>query len=238
MVYDLLNLILKAFGFDLPSADGFANLLAKRGDLGVLMILGMTASPLVAEWEEAETWSGVAGAPAEWQVVESWTGTVRDPVVPGKPVLVSPADGTITNDNTPTFTWIAGTYATSHRLAIDDDPNFADGDNIYDNANLGGSATSCTIENELLDDNYSWKVIAINAQGENESDVWTFVINTQQYLWVQTTQSDFEQGTLENLSAAGDEEDGESKFRTKGDSLPELDKYWVFESHIKGVELI
>ncbi len=100
------------------------------------------------------------------------------PTLPGKPTLSSPSDGTTTNDNTPTFTWTAGSSATSHRLVIDNNPNFADGENTYDNANLGGSATSCTIENELPDDNYSWKVIAINSSGENESDNWTFRVDT------------------------------------------------------------
>ncbi len=95
---------------------------------------------------------------------------------PDKPTLSSPSDGTTTNDNTPAFTWTAGSGATSHRLVIDNDPDFADEENIYDNANLGGSATSCTIENELPYDNYYWKVIAVNAQGENESDVWTFEV--------------------------------------------------------------
>ena len=96
---------------------------------------------------------------------------------PGKPVLVTPENNYSTSDNTPTFTWATGSNATSHRLVIDNDSTFSDGDNIYDNANLGGSDTSCTIENELPVDNYWWKVCASNAEGDNWSEnTWTFEI--------------------------------------------------------------
>lgn len=96
---------------------------------------------------------------------------------PTKPVLVSPENNHSTSDNTPTFTWTAGSNATSHRLVIDNDSIFSDGDNIYDNANLGATATTCTIENELPPDNYWWKVCASNAEGDNWSEnPWTFEI--------------------------------------------------------------
>ncbi|MBA7507053.1 hypothetical protein ES706_05769 [subsurface metagenome] len=94
---------------------------------------------------------------------------------PEEPTLVSPENNHSTIDKTPTFTWAAGLGATSHRLVIDDSQNFDDGENIYDNANLGGSATSCTIENELPVDNYWWNVCATNAEGDNWSEnTWTF----------------------------------------------------------------
>jgi len=98
-------------------------------------------------------------------------------VPPGKPVLYLPENATSTYDNTPYFEWTAGSDATSHRLVIDNDTNFADGENIYDNANLGSTENSITIENELPPDNYYWKVAAINAQGENWSEnTWTFEV--------------------------------------------------------------
>ncbi len=60
---------------------------------------------------------------------------------------------------------------------IDNDSTFSDGDNIYDNANLGATATTCTIENQLPPDNYWWKVCATNAEGDNWSEnTWTFEI--------------------------------------------------------------
>ena len=94
-----------------------------------------------------------------------------------KPVLVSPENNYSVQDNILTFTWIAGTGATSHRLVIDNDPNFADGENIYDNVNLGASDTTCTTENELPPDNYWWKVAAVASGVENWSEnTWTFEV--------------------------------------------------------------
>ncbi|GAI43717.1 unnamed protein product, partial [marine sediment metagenome] len=96
---------------------------------------------------------------------------------PTMPVLVSPENNHSTYDNTPTFTWTAGGDATSHRLVIDNDSTFSDGDNIYDNANLGATATTCTIEDELPPDNYWWKVAAVANSTENWSEnTWTFEI--------------------------------------------------------------
>jgi len=111
----------------------------------------------------------------DWDTFSSLAFTVGA-APPGKPVLYLPENGTSTTDNTPYFEWTAGSGATSHRLVIDNDPGFADGDNLYDNANLGGSENSCTIENELPPGNYWWKVAAINSQGENWSETWTFEV--------------------------------------------------------------
>ncbi|MBA7598940.1 hypothetical protein ES703_05965 [subsurface metagenome] len=86
----------------------------------------------------------------------------------GKPILVSPENATETSDNTPTFTWENGANATYHRLVIDNSPDFSDGDNIYDNANIYDN--TCTIENELLPDNYWWHVAAGNGGIENWSE--------------------------------------------------------------------
>ena len=143
-------------------------------------------------WQLIETWSGTAEAPAHWQPIETWIGTVRTigwklieswtgiieaPVCPSRPTLKSPANGTITNDNTPTFEWTVGKNATSHRLQVDNDTNFL---TPIENRVFGATENTYTpvVENSLPDDNYSWKVIAINALGENQSSVWTFVIDT------------------------------------------------------------
>jgi len=107
----------------------------------------------------------------------SWADNFKFTILapPGQPPLYLPADGAITNDNTPTFEWTVDANADNHRLLVDNDPDFSSSeknrivlDNYYTIAD----------ENSLPDDNYSWKVIAINAQGENESSTWTFVIDT------------------------------------------------------------
>ena len=100
-----------------------------------------------------------------------------EPVPPLAPTLKSPADGTITNDNTPTFEWTVGAYADNHRLLIDNDPDFT---SPIENRLFGPTDNTYTpaLQNSLPDENYSWKVIAINVLGENQSLVRTFVIDT------------------------------------------------------------
>ena len=95
---------------------------------------------------------------------------------PGQPTLISPANGTKDNGSTPTFQWMCGSNADNHRLLVDNDPDFLSPE---DNIPLG--ATDNTWTKPALgypDENYSWKVIAINAAGENSSSVWTFVVDT------------------------------------------------------------
>ncbi|MEM2251000.1 MAG: DNRLRE domain-containing protein [Candidatus Hadarchaeales archaeon] len=77
----------------------------------------------------------------------------------GAPVLLSPENNATTFDNTPTFTWIPGGGAESHILQIDNDPDFSSP--VYENRNLAGNANQCTIENELAQDNYYWRVGAV-----------------------------------------------------------------------------
>lgn len=105
-----------------------------------------------------------------------WTFDVISPV-PTQPTLYLPDDGASVDDNTPYLEWAAGTNAASHTLLIDDDPAFASpeenrvfiADNFYTIAD----------ENGLPNDNYSWKVIATNENGENASATWTFDIDVE-----------------------------------------------------------
>jgi len=128
-----------------------------------------------AEWQPVETWICTVEAPAAWQLIETWAGVIEAPVYP-KPTLYLPADGSITNDNTPYFEWTSGTNADNHRLLVDNDPDFTSPE---ENVLLGATDNTYTPTAELADENYSWKVIAINAVGENESTVWAFAIDTE-----------------------------------------------------------
>jgi len=114
---------------------------------------------------------------AGWNLIESWTGIIGAPVYPSKPTLKSPADGTITNDNMLTFEWDVGLNANNHRLLVGSDSDFA---SPIENRLFGPTDNTYApmLENSLPDDNYSWKVVAINALGENQSSIWTFVIDT------------------------------------------------------------
>jgi len=100
--------------------------------------------------------------------------TIQAP--PGRPTLYLPADGTYTNDNTPTFEWTVGANAVNHRLLIDNDADFS---SPKENVLLGATDNTYTILTPgLADESYSWKVVAINVTGENGSSTWTFVIDT------------------------------------------------------------
>jgi hypothetical protein len=94
--------------------------------------------------------------------------------LPTQPVLSSPANGSITNDSTPTFQWTPGDNANNHRLLVDNDPDFA---SPSINVLLGPSDNNYTPATPLLAENYSWKVVAINTYGQVESLVWTFIEN-------------------------------------------------------------
>jgi len=106
---------------------------------------------------------------------ENYELTILAP--PGQPTLISPADGAMGNDNTPTFEWTPGSNADNHRLLVDDDNDFSSPE---ENVLLGATDGTYTIatENGLPDGSYSWKVIAINEVSENRSAVWTFTIDT------------------------------------------------------------
>ena len=95
----------------------------------------------------------------------------------GQPKPSSPTNGGVINDNTPTFKWAIGFNADNHRLLIDDDNYFS---SPIENRILGATSNEYTPadENYLADGNYSWKVVAINEAGENESAVWTFIVDT------------------------------------------------------------
>ena len=106
---------------------------------------------------------------------ENYKLTILAP--PGQPELSSPTNGAMINDNTPTFKWAIGFNADNHRLLIDNDNDFS---SPIENRILGATSNEYipADENYLPDGNYSWKVVAINEAGENESAVWTFVIDT------------------------------------------------------------
>ena len=100
--------------------------------------------------------------------------TIQAP--PTNPILISPANGANENDNTPIFTWIPGSNADNHCLLVDISP--PDWENCAENILLGVTDNTYTPTAALADENYSWKVIAINSVGENESATWTLLIDT------------------------------------------------------------
>ncbi|MBA7612832.1 hypothetical protein ES703_20073 [subsurface metagenome] len=85
------------------------------------------------------------------------------------PTLKTPDNEDITNDNTPYFSWenIIGENILNFHLVIDNDSNFADGENFYYNSNLIDNFDNFDThsENALSDGIWYWKVRAENANG-------------------------------------------------------------------------
>jgi hypothetical protein len=115
----------------------------------------------------------------------AWTGSVRADAAylrveytppPGRPVLVSPENGTLTSDNTPTFTWQVGSNADNHRILVDNDDDLL---SPLDSVLLGATDNTWTKPDPgYADGIYYWKVVTINAAGENSSAIWNFTIDT------------------------------------------------------------
>jgi len=105
----------------------------------------------------------------------TWQFTIQLPPL-GKPVLVSPENGTITSDNTPTFTWTKGSNADNHRIEIDNDSNFSSPiDNVVIASPNDNTWTKLSPGYNL--GTYYWRVWAKNSQGENCSEnTWQFTI--------------------------------------------------------------
>ncbi|MDH5685188.1 MAG: DUF4962 domain-containing protein, partial [Hadesarchaea archaeon] len=86
---------------------------------------------------------------------------------PSAPTLISPENNARTNDNLPFFTWenLSAENILKYRLVIDNDVNFADGDNRYDNLNLTDNWDNFKThtENALPEGTWYWKVQAENA---------------------------------------------------------------------------
>jgi predicted GH43/DUF377 family glycosyl hydrolase len=137
-------------------------------------------SPYVDKYN-LRAWDDSSSYYFDWFFVRKWASTEPSVTVgpeeriPGKPLLNSPSNGTVTTDNTPTFQWTIGENADNHLLLVDNDPDFS---SPVENRLLGATDNSYQLTTPLPDDNYSWKVIAINAMGENPSDIWTFGVET------------------------------------------------------------
>jgi CSLREA domain-containing protein len=94
------------------------------------------------------------------------------------PVAITLADGVVTRDNTPTFSWGALPVARlGYRLQIANEPTFADP--LVRNPSIGAGVTSFTVGNALPDGTYYWRMFGVNEYGSGPtSPVRTFTIDT------------------------------------------------------------
>ncbi len=97
-----------------------------------------------------------------------------------KIVIVSPADGTKTTDNTPTFEW-DNNYGDNnyvfdkYEIWVDNDANFSSPEFLE---NVVALTRTLPPENSLADDNYHWMVRAYLGWIFVASDNWTFMVDT------------------------------------------------------------
>jgi hypothetical protein len=95
---------------------------------------------------------------------------------PAPPILILP-ENNATTDNTPTFQWSSGGgLLENYRLEVDNDPDFS---TTIDNLVFDNTTTSYTVPlaDSYPEDNYYWRVWALNQWGENVSEnTWTFEV--------------------------------------------------------------
>jgi hypothetical protein len=108
--------------------------------------------------------------------IEKIRVTASDTTSPPTPALLSPADGTITSNNTPTFNWtdVSDFSGVTYELQVDDDPNFSSPEIL-----LNTTSTSYTPATGLAGGDYSWCVRVHDGAGNvsDWSSVWTFTVN-------------------------------------------------------------
>ncbi|MCS7131360.1 MAG: hypothetical protein NZ934_01335, partial [Hadesarchaea archaeon] len=89
------------------------------------------------------------------------------------PTLVAPADGSLTNDNTPTFRWENAYVADNYEIWVDNDQDFSSPE-IREN--VRENSYSPTIG--LRDGSYRWRVRAyVGSNVSGFSQVWTFTVD-------------------------------------------------------------
>ena len=94
--------------------------------------------------------------------------------IPNAPILISPSNGTNSEDNTPTFTWTEVIGAIAYTLQIDNNSLF-NSDNLVVFENI--TKTSFTIPTVMNHGRWYWRVQARNASGISEfSEIWQYLI--------------------------------------------------------------
>ena len=113
------------------------------------------------------------GNSGDWSTV--WTMLI-DTAAPAAPSLLEPADGSLTNDNTPTFRWTSVTdpSGVTYTIQVDNDADFTSPE-----VNSSGLAENIHTPSALADENYSWHVRAVDGAGNASSwsENWSFTVS-------------------------------------------------------------
>ena len=142
-------------------------------------LISSTYTPTTPLADAVYYWRVRAGNEFVWSDwTYSWILTV-DITPPSVPNLISPPDGSATNDSTPTFIWNASTDNLSdvehYILKYADNPDFSGADSI------DTPDTAYTPTNSLADTIHYWKVKAVDRamNASNWSATWNFEVDTQ-----------------------------------------------------------
>jgi hypothetical protein len=96
--------------------------------------------------------------------------------IPPAPVLIAPANGSVTTNNFPDFDWNEAAYAATYEIQVDDAADFSSP--VLETAGAEHSLTSPTgLADKTL---YYWRVRGVNASSDagDWSEVWTVSIDT------------------------------------------------------------
>jgi len=114
-----------------------------------------------------------AGNLGDWSTV--WTLLI-DTTAPAAPDLLRPADGALTNDNTPTFRWTAERDSSGviYTIQVDNDADFTSPE-----VDVSGITENTYTPFALADENYSWHVRTVDGAGNASSwsENWSFTVN-------------------------------------------------------------
>jgi hypothetical protein len=113
---------------------------------------------------------GTDDMPSDWS--ETWSLTV-DTVRPGRPTPTDPANGSSTDDNTPTFMWTGPGDAASYHIQLDMTPYFASANKVDGYSNTPDWTPA--VGSELMDGRWYWRVQAIDAAGN--MSYWSAAFN-------------------------------------------------------------
>ena len=125
--------------------------------------------------EENETLTVTLSNPANASLSDNQgVGTIiDDDLCP--PLLISPSNGALTSDNTPTFVWQVATGAAMYRIQVSDSATF--GNLVVDAA---VNPVTYTPAAPLADNvTYYWRVQALDGGGQSSlwSEVWSFTVD-------------------------------------------------------------
>lgn len=106
---------------------------------------------------------------------------------PEIPSLISPSDGSLTNDSTPTFDWNPASASNEYQLQIDNDPDFSSPE-----IDITTASTDYTPTSGLGDGSYYWRVRGHNTSNGCDvygpwSSAWSVTIETFDGTWSGTT---------------------------------------------------